>query len=494
MRVERFDGAAAVMLDEARRRGLYVIARFQDVEDRTLVVNDGAVERAVSGRTAGVGVQVITSEGWSGFAASDDASAESARGLVARAGSLARASGVLDPEINREVFDLPGDGRRVVPRRAPELGAVSLADQTHALCEANRALKDVAAGLPVRSAHVVVDDEWRVVRSDGTDVSFPLPRAYVRHDLTIRSSDGRTTLGATLSGADSRVLLAPENVAALDRRTRAAFRRARAVLGAPRVRAGSYKLAIDHALAKGLAHEAFGHACETDVVEISILATGGRLRLGEEVGPRSVSIVDGPIPGDYADQPISANGLERQTVTIIRDGVLESGLGDLFSARPAGSPVTGACRTGSYRQRPTPRMTNIRMVVSDPLPLPAETEDPEPEEVAAALRAGGLVEPGEPVLYLSGYRGGQAHPKNGDFMFACSGTYDLTDGVAPRRPATFSGRSLSALRSVTAALGELRLDALGSCGKNGQYVPTSGGSHAVVVLEVNPHVTVGSQT
>jgi TldD protein len=494
VRVERFDGAAAVVLDEARRLGLYAIARFQDVEDRTLVVDDGAVERAVSRRTAGVGVQVVTSEGWSGFAASDDASAESTRRLVARAGALARASGALDPEANREVFDLRGDGRRIVPRRALELGAVPLADQTRALCEANRALNDAAAGFAVRSAHVVVDDEWRVVRTDGTDVSFALPRAYVRHDLTVRSSEGRTTLGATLSGADSRVLLDPENVATLDRRARASLRRARAVLEAPRVRSGSYKLAIDHALAKGLAHEAFGHACETDVAEISILATDGRLRLGEEVGPRNVSIVDGPIAGDYADQPISANGLERQTVHIIRDGVLESGLGDLFSARRAGSRVTGACRAGSYRQRPTPRMTNIRMVVSDPLALHMEPEDLEPEDVAAALRSAGLVEPGEPVLYLSGYRGGQAHPKNGDFMFACSGTYDLTDGVAPRRPATFSGQSLSALRSVAAALGDLRLDAMGACGKNGQFVPSSGGSHAVVVLEANPRVTVGSQT
>jgi TldD protein len=265
------------------------------------------------------------------------------------------------------------------------------------------------------------------------------------------------------------------------------------VHGARRVRAGRYKLAIDHALAKGLAHEAFGHACETDVVDSSILATEGRLRLGEIVGPPDVSIVDGPIEGDFADQPVSANGLDRQTVRIIDRGVLATGLGDVFSAREAGSPITGACRAGSYRQRPTPRMTNIRIVLSDPLPLRCEAEALEPEDVAAELRAAGLWAPGERMLYLSGYRGGQAHPKRGDFMFASAATYDLADGVAPRRPAVFSGKSQSALRSIVAGLGALRLDAMGICGKNGQNVPSSGGSHALLVLDAHPEVFVGGR-
>lgn len=493
MRVERFDAGVAAALDEGHRQRLYVIARFQDVQDRSLVVSDGALQRVTSAQGVGVGVQVFTAEGWCGFASSDDCAPETVRDLVRRGGALARASGELDPDANRAVFELRCGGRRALPRRARTLEATPLGEQTAALLEANRRLAAAAAGFAVRSGHLVVDDEWRVVRSDGTDVSFSLPRAHVQHKLTAHAESGVTSAGATVSGADAGVLLDPERAALLERRARRVLRRARSAQGAPSVEPGSYKLAIDYPLAKGLAHEAFGHACESDVVESSILATDGRLRLGEVVGPPNVSIVDGPIDGDYADQPVSANGLDRQTVHLIRDGVLTSGLGDLFSARRAGSPMTAACRTSTYRQRPTPRMSNIRIVLSDPLPLRTDSDTPEPEDVAWELRSAGLLEPGERMLYLSGYRGGQAHPKRGDFMFACGAVYDLSDGAAPRQPAVFSGRSGSALRSIIAGLGELRLDAMGVCGKNGHNVASSGGSHALLIQEAHPDVVVGGR-
>lgn len=491
MRVDRFDAAAGAALEEALHRRLFAIVRFQDIQDRSLVVGDGTLERVSAARAAGVGVQVFTDEGWCGFASSDDCSSGTVRDLVRRAGALARSSGPLGPEESREVFDLRGGGRRVVPTRARSLAGTSLVEQTDALHEANRRMVDAAPGFAVRSSHLVVDDEWRVVRSDGADVSFALPRAHAQHDLTAHLEGGVASAGATVSGADADVLLDVERARLLERRTLRALRQARAVLGARPVEVGSCKLVIDHALAKGLAHEAFGHACETDTVDGSILASGGRLRLGEVVGPSNVSIVDGPIAGDYADQTISANGLDRETVALIRDGVLVSGLGDLFSARRAGSPITGACRVSSYRQRPNPRMSNIRIVLADPIRLRVEAETIEPEDVLAEVRRVGLLSAGEPMLYLAGYRGGQAHPKRGDFMFACAAVYDLADGAAPRQAAVLSGNSRSALCSIVAGLGEPRLDAMGVCGKHGQNVPVSGGSHALLVLEAHPEVVVG---
>ena len=493
MRVARFDLAAGAAVEEARRRGLFAIVRFQDIQDRSLVVSDGSLERVSASRASGVGVQVFTTEGWCGFASSDDGSPGAVGDLVRRAGALARSSGSLRPEVSHEVFALRGGTRRVVGTRARGLAATSLAEQTAALREANRHLIDLAPGFAVRSSHQVVDDEWRVVRSDGADVSFALPRAHAQHDLTAHLASGVVTASATVSGADAGVLLDLERARLLEQRALRALRRARAVLGAPPVRVGSSRLVIDHALAKGLAHEAFGHACETDTVDGSILATGGRLRLGETFGPSNVSIVDGPIPGDYADQGVSANGLDRETVAIIREGVLVSGLGDLFSARRAGSRVTGACRASGYRQRANPRMSNIRIVLADPIPLRVEAETIEPDDVASELHRAGLLAAGEPMLYLAGYRGGQAHPKRGDFMFACAAVYDLAAGAAPRQPAVLSGKSRSALRSIVAGFGELRLDAMGVCGKHGQNVPVSGGSHALLVLEAHPEIVVGQR-
>jgi TldD protein len=217
------------------------------------------------------------------------------------------------------------------------------------------------------------------------------------------------------------------------------------------------------------------------------------MRLGERVAPPFVSIVDGPVAGDFAYQPISANGQTRETVSLVRNGVLVAGLGDLFSAARAGMPVSGADRIESYQHAPLPRMSNIRIELSDPLPLHVDFDEVTPAELRATLVAHGLIEPGERVLYLSGYRGGQVNPKLGDYVFNCAAIYDFTDGVRPCKPAIFSGLTLSTLSSIVAGLGPLHLDAMGFCGKSGQSVPSSGGSHAFVVIGANPDITIGGR-
>ncbi|MBI4493622.1 MAG: TldD/PmbA family protein [Chloroflexi bacterium] len=491
LRTLGYDAVVHALLDEARRQGVFAIGRIQDVRDRSLVANNGRLERVASGQAAGLGVHAFTPEGWCGFASTDQLRPEDGRDAVRRAAELARLSGPVGAEQNRMVFSLKAEAERLVPHHARDLDETSMDEQRLALLEAHQRARALAEDFAVRSGHAVMDEQWRIVRSDGTDVSFALPHAFARHDFTARSSAGTASSGCSVSGADASVLLGAESFARLQRRAQVAVARARAVLGAPQVRGGSYKLVIDYALAKGLAHEAFGHASETDGAESSILAREGTLRLGEVVARRGLSIVDGPIEGDYAYQPISANGSPRQIVHIIRNGVLESGLGDLFSAARAGSPITGADRAESYRSRPLPRMSNIRIVVDHPVPLAGDSDTTSPEELRDALLEAGLMSPGEQVLYLSGYRGGQVNPKLGEFVFNCTAIFDLTEGAAPRPPAVFSGKSLSALRSILAGLGALQLDAMGHCGKGGQSVPSSGGSHAFVVLDRNPEVLIG---
>jgi TldD protein len=136
-------------------------------------------------------------------------------------------------------------------------------------------------------------------------------------------------------------------------------------------------------------------------------------------------------------------------------------------------------------------MTNIRIECTDPLPLDDPDEVLTPSDLADTLRSHGLLPDGQPTLLLEGWTGGQVNPRLGDFAFTCSAVYDLSDGAAQRRSAVFSGHSLSALNAISAALGPLRLDVQGFCGKGGQSVPTSGGSHAYVVLERRPDVHVG---
>ena len=169
-----------------------------------------------------------------------------------------------------------------------------------------------------------------------------------------------------------------------------------------------------------------------------------------------------------------------------------AGLGDLFSAGRAGVPISGAERIESYRSLPLPRMTNIRITVKDPVPFDTRFEEVTPEELRAKLLEAGSIKEGEQALYLAGYTGGQVMPKEGDFVFNCVAIYDLSQlEPALYQPAIFSGKVLSALKSIMGGLGPLHLDAQGHCGKGGQSVPSSGGSHSFVVLERNDNVFIG---
>jgi len=345
--------------------------------------------------------------------------------------------------------------------------------------------------LSIRTALRVVEEVWRIARSDGTDVEFALPHALLRHEATGRVGDALIRATASVAGVDATDVLGERAVTTLTRRLSIAAHQAAEVAAAPLPPSGPCRILLDYALAKGLAHEAIGHLCEADV-DGSVLMRGGRLRIGERLSRPTGSVGDGPLAGGYADQPWSANGLPRETVPIVKDGVLASGLGDLFSAEAAGIPITGACRAASFRDRPTPRMTNIRIVVRDPLPLDVEPEALTPEAVAQTARHLGVVDSRVPTLYLAGYRGGQAQPRRGDFIFAADAVYELTSGAAPRHPASFTGLAEKALAAIVAGIGPLRLDATGTCVKDGSSVTSSGGSHALLVLYPDPDLVVSA--
>jgi len=493
VRVARYGTAVDAALGAARAEGLWIILRIQEAIERRLVIHDGRVERERATRVAGLGVHVFTPDGSAGFASVDDLRPEAAREAVKRAAALARAASALSGGRLDVQGLVAGMGTVTGVVTSPEFGEFSGDEIARTLMDAQAGVadSDVGADRSVRTSHHSIDEEWRIVRSDGLDTAFTTSRAVTRHDLSGRIDGRAVRAGGNVASDRPADTL---SVAALDRlraRLRMSAADARAAATAAPPVSGSYRLILNHALAKGLAHEAIGHLCESDV-DASVLMRGSRLRLGERLARKSVSIVDGPLPGDFVRQPVSANGVPRQTVALIKDGVLNAGLGDLFSASGAGIPVSGACRASGFRDRPTPRMTNIRIQMADALPLAADPEQLTPEGVAVALRQHGLLDRNVPTLYLAGYRGGQAHPRRGDFVFGAEAAYDLTDGVVARGAASFSGLAERALAAIVAGIGPLQTDAIGTCGKDGSAVSSSGGSHTLLVLDPDPDLIVSA--
>ena len=486
------DPLASALVERARVRGAYLIWRAQERTCARVLVRAGRVEEIATSVSSGHGIHVVDEHGGVALASRDDFHGEPALGLLDRAleaAGHAHRLGVppaflsgLAPE--RARLELTGlDAyRRFDPSRAGKR-----------LAELEAEIAARAPGLTTTLALSTDVDAWRVVRSDGGDVAWVMPRCVLRFSASSRGAE-RHTVGASVAGPTPDLLDDPAKVATFLARAEAAARLAAALPDAPSHPAGSYPLVIDYALAKGLAHEAFGHASEADGFRSSVLAKDGRFRAGDTVGASHVSIVDEPVAGDHAWQPYSASGVRRDRATIVDRGRLADALTDPWSAPMSGARLTGADRAESFRVAPLPRMSNIRIEIDGASPAPGAFEDYGPEEVRELLAGSGVLARHPEVVFLSGYSGGQVNPTTGDFVFNCKAIYTLGEGkIRLHKPAIFSGSMFGALHAIREGYGPLLLDAIGTCGKWGQSVPSSGGSHYFLVLEPAPTVRLGGR-
>jgi TldD protein len=505
--IEEFElGEAGALLSDLLARsaaaGLYLIARAERHRSLALVANNGKIEEVRSGAGAGIGMHVFTGEGHSAFGCVDCLSEPEARPVLERTLRAAGTVSSIGATPNLGFMTAAPLAARIPAAGRIPFQAISIPGVQRLVLDLNRAAAGFESGLSVRTSLSFEREEWRVVRSDGTDANWVTTRFIASHAFTSSpASESRpaggsavATVRAAVSSADFDALDDPAVSRRLELRARTAARRARELPGAPRFEAnGAVPLLIDYALAKGLAHEAFGHAAEADSFRSSVLAKDGRFRRGERVGRDGVSVIDEPIRGDHADQPISSNGERRRRVEIVKSGVLSDALTDLFSARAAGLESNGCERAESYASVPIPRMSNIRIEIAQAPPLPFPLEEMTPDRVRDLLGDAGILGRYPKVVYLSGYTGGQVNPVQGDFIFNCQALYELTPArIALHQPSSFRGSILAALQSLAGGFGSLQLDAIGTCGKWGQSVPSCGGSHGFVFLEPNESVGIGT--
>ncbi len=491
--MRKYDALIKKVIAHGEKLDVYLIIRIQQTKTKYIVVNNGKTEEMAYNEVRGISFQAFTKAGGCGFASTEKIDEESSIKLVEIAAGLAKQMEKRGAKPNREIFYQQPLVKEIYANIKYPFDYLTLDEEEKILLDINKEVISNYHNIALETFYRNVLDCWRIVRSDGTDIIYDIPRTIVASTITARG-DRTASTRAALSGSDLSLLLEDSSKQRFLKRTHKACKLANDLLDSPKIKGGSYKIILDYALAKGLAHEAFGHAAESDGMKLSILADEkGRYKQGEVVASPMVSIIDESIEGDYAYQPYSANGFKRNKTEIVKHGILKEALADIFSANEAGVQATGAERVESYRYMPVPRMSNIRIEVEQPIPLDKEIEDVEPEELYQILLENKLIKPEEEVLYLVGYKGGQVKPSQGEFVFNCSGIYHLGKECVLHQPAIFSGKVLSALKSISGAVGPLLLDAQGTCGKAGQSVPSSGGSHYFILLDANKDVIIGGE-
>jgi TldD protein len=129
------------------------------------------------------------------------------------------------------------------------------------------------------------------------------------------------------------------------------------LLEAKPVPPGTYDVVTDNGVTGVLAHEAFGHGVETDMF-LKERARGAEY-VGKRVGSDLVTIVDDPsIPGAYGSYFVDDEGELASPTYIIRDGILQRGLTDLYSSTRLGLPRSANGRRESFERKAYARMSN----------------------------------------------------------------------------------------------------------------------------------------
>jgi TldD protein len=129
------------------------------------------------------------------------------------------------------------------------------------------------------------------------------------------------------------------------------------LLGSTPVPPGTYDVVTDTGTSGVIAHEAFGHGMETDMF-LKGRARGAEF-IGQKIGSDLVTIVDDPgLPSGYGSYFVDDEGQPATRTEIMKDGILQRGITDLYSATRLSLERTANGRRESVQRKAYARMSN----------------------------------------------------------------------------------------------------------------------------------------
>ena len=437
----------------------YADLYFEYRVNEEIGLEEGIVKKAARNISQGVGVRA-TAEEKTGFAYSDEITVENLQLAAQRARYIAAETGRSDAVTVRE--------SRVVPRNLYPVEVPATDVPIQAKIDLLQQIDRIARAYDPRIAKVMatVGCEQKLIlvaTSEGWVVGDIRPLLRLNVTCIAEDGPGRRQVGSYGGGARAEYgfFLEGERFAHF---AREAARQAIVNLDADEAPAGYMDVVLGPGWPGILLHEAVGHGLEGDFNRKGTSAFSGRL--GERVASPLCTVVDdGTIPGRRGSLNVDDEGVPTQRNVLIENGILKGYLQDRLNARLMKMAPTGNGRRESYAHHPMPRMTNTFM-------LPGTTP---PEEILRSVKRG---------LYAVSFAGGQVDITNGKFVFSASEAYLIEDGKVgrPVKGATLIGNGPDALTRVTMVGTDLTLDeGIGTCGKNGQYVPVGVGLPTILI-------------
>lgn len=444
-------------------------ARFADVRAfrgraTTVEVQDGRVEKVHITRTHGVGVRALIDNAY-GFASVNSFDERDMRACVEQALDMARAlrpfattpvelAGIAEPLRG----EFPAEHIELFPDQVP------IQDKVAALA----ALERAARGADPRIANTSLtfgDSNGEVTVANTRGVCVRGQTVRTRVALRVVAADGKSRqvaqeIQGKQRGFELVRALTPEEFS-----LRAA-RRATDLLTADAPPSGAMPVVFDPDITGLLAHEAFGHNSEADLVRSGESIIAGKM--GEKIASDLVTIIDdATIENGWGSYPFDHEGTPSSRRVLVARGVVRGFLHSLETAAHFKMKPEGSARAQNHQYPPVVRMSNTFF----------EPGDDSFEDVLK--KAGG-------GLYIKGALSGYVATEKGQFTCRASEGFLIRNGKLDRpvRDVAVSGLVLQALERITAISRDFALAMPGTCGKSGQGMPVDAGGPHILVSEL----------
>lgn len=443
--------------------GDYADLYFEHTFSNSLVLQDGAVNRASSHIDYGVGIRVV-SDDQQGYAFVENVTLPEMIKAAQVASRIANSTAKTPPvKIHTPVFKnyypiLQSWEDVSIQAKIPRLQKLNdrIFELDSRVIKVNASMSDdTSYVLYYNSEGLLCRDVRPLIQLVGT---------------CILQQDGKIENAHASRSARKDVSFLTDNL--IEEIAQEAVRQAGLMFDAIQPKGGEMPVVMGAGSSGILLHEAIGHAFEADFnrKNTSIFAD----KLGKIICDKNINVVDnGCIEYDRGAVNFDDEGIAGQKTYIVTNGELTSYLHDRISAQFYGIPSTGNGRRQSFRFAPLPRMRCTYM----------ENGPYSQEEIISSVKQG---------IFVDNFTNGQVQIGAGDFTFFVKSGYLIENGrlTQPIKDINIIGNGPQALADITMVGNNLKIDpGAWTCGKDGQGMPVSQGLPAVLVKQL----TVGGE-